>query len=89
MKAHEVDFQIRNLSMANTYKRAESILIEIKNYSGEFSEDQLSRICFAAITNEQIYKCYNCKPHLKVILKKHQAKIDKSMYEDVINKVNL
>ena len=75
MHPHEVEFQIRNLSRVHTFKGAESILIELKNYSGKLTEDQLSRLCFAAITNEQIYKCYNCKHHLKVILKKNEENI--------------
>ncbi len=46
MHPHEVEFQIRNLVQAGNYKRAESILIGLKNYSGELTKDQLSRICF-------------------------------------------
>ena len=87
MHPHEVEFQIRNLSRVHTFKGAESILIELKNYSGKLTEDQLSRLCFAAITNEQIYKCYNCKHHLKIILKKNEENIDEDQYAEVISKI--
>lgn len=88
MHPHEVEFQIRNLVRANNYRNAESILIELKNYNGNFTEDQLSRICFAALTNEQIYNCYNCKDHLKVLLKKNQDNIDESQYSKVLKKIS-
>ncbi len=88
MHPHEVEFQIRNLSMAGNYKRAESILIELKNYSGPISDDQLSRFYFAVITNEQVYKCYNCKAHIKVILAKYKDKLDKSQYDEIAEIIN-
>ena len=88
MHPHEVEIQIRKLVAVNSFKSAEVILIELKNYSGELSSDQLSRICFAAITNEQIYKCYNCKNHLKIIFKKNEGNLDKSQSEEVMKKFN-
>lgn len=88
MHPHEVEIRIRDLFAANNYKHAESILIELKNYSGDYSHDQLSRICFAAITNEQIYNCYHCKAHLKILLKKHEDKIDEAQYKEVLGKIN-
>ncbi len=88
MHPHEVEFQIRNLVRASNYRGAETILIELKNYSGKLTEDQLSRICFAALTNEQIYNCYNCKGHLMVLLKKNQDSIDKSQYDEVLKKIS-
>ncbi len=88
MHPHEVEFKIRDLFAANNFKRAESILIEFKNFSGEFTPDQLSRICFAAITNEQIYNCFYCKGHLKILLKKNEDKIDESQYMEVLEKIN-
>ena len=84
MHPHELEFKIRNLSMVNNYRAAERILIELKNYSGPISEDQISRFCFAVITNEQVYKCYNCKGHLKIIITKYRNLIDDSQYEDLL-----
>ena len=79
MHPHEVEFQIRNLSTAGNYKRAESILIELKNYSGPISENQLSRFYFAIITTG--YNCYNCKAHIiKIIL----SKLDKYQYDEIL-----
>lgn len=88
MHPHEVEFQIRNLVQASNYRYAESILIELKKYSGELTKNQLSRICFAALTNEQIYNCYICKDHLKVLLKKNQDNIDESQYNEVLEKIS-
>ena len=88
MYPHEVEFQIRNLSTASNYKRAESILIELKNYSGKLTDDQISRFYFAVITNEQIYKCYNCKSHLNVILHKYKDDMDKSQYGEILEIIN-
>ena len=79
-----MEFKIRNLSMVNNYRAAERILIELKNYSGPISEDQISRFCFAVITNEQVYKCYNCKGHLKIIINRYRNLIDDSQYEDIL-----
>ena len=88
MHPHEVDVRLSELNRANTYKRAESLLIEFKNYSGKLTEDQLSRLCFAAITNEQIYNCFHCKGHLKVILKKNEENMDEAQYKEVIEKID-
>ncbi|MBR0270507.1 MAG: hypothetical protein IJQ68_00710 [Methanobrevibacter sp.] len=88
MHPHEVDVKIRNLNRVNTFKGAESLLIELKNYSVKYTPDQMSRICFAAITNEQIYKCYNCKAHLKVILKKNEKNLDEAQYREVLSKID-
>ena len=88
MHPHEVEFQIRNLSMASNYKMAESILIELKNYSGKLSYDQILRFYFAVITNEQVYKCYNCKGHLNVILQKYKDDMDKSQYDEILEIIN-
>ncbi len=79
-----MEFKIRNLSMVNNYRVAERILIELKNYSGPISETQISRFCFAVITNEQVYKCYNCKGHLKIIITRYRNLIDDSQYEDIL-----
>ena len=79
-----MEFKIRNLSMVNNYRAAERILIELKNYSGPISETQISRFCFAVITNEQVYKCYNCKGHLKIIINRYRNLIDDSQYEDIL-----
>ena len=84
MHPHELELKIRNLSTVCNYRSAERILIEIKNYSGSISEDQISRFCFAVITNEQVYKCYNCKVHLKIIITKYKDIIDDSQYEGII-----
>jgi hypothetical protein len=88
MHPHEVDVRLSELNRANTYKRAELLLIEFKNYSGKLTEDQLSRLCFAAITNEQIYNCFHCKSHLKVILKKNEENLDESQYNEVMEKID-
>ncbi len=79
-----MEFKIRNLSMVNNYRVAERILIELKNYSGPISETQISRFCFAVITNEQVYNCYNCKGHLKIIITRYRNLIDDSQYEDIL-----
>ena len=63
---------------------AERILVELKNYSGPISENQISRFYFAVITNEQVYKCYNCKGHLKIIITKYSDFIDDSQYGDIL-----
>ena len=79
-----MEFKIRNLSMVNNYRAAERILIELKNYSSPISETQISRFCFAVITNEQVYKCYNCKGHLKIIITRYMNLIDDSQYGDIL-----
>ncbi|MBE6505456.1 MAG: hypothetical protein IJH63_09235 [Methanobrevibacter sp.] len=88
MHPHEVEFKIRNLSTVSNYRGAERILIELKNYSGPIDEDQLSRFCFAVITNEQVYNCYNCKGYLNIILNKYKDKIDESQYEEIEEIIN-
>ncbi|WP_407432794.1 hypothetical protein [Methanobrevibacter sp.] len=88
MHSHELEFKIRNLSTVNNYRGAERILIELKNYSGPISEDQISRFCFAVITNEQVYNCYNCKGYLKIIITKYRDLIDDSQYEDILEIIN-
>ena len=88
MHPHELEFKIRNLSMVHNYRAAERILIELKNYSGPISEDQISRFCFAVITNEQVYNCYNCKGHLKIIITKYKDLIDDSQYEEILEIIN-
>lgn len=84
----DVEYQIRNLSRVSSFKGAESILIELKNYSGSLTEDQLSRFYFAVIANEQVYKCYNCKGYLKIILNKFKDDMDKSQYEEIQEIIN-
>ena len=66
--------------MASNYKMQEIILIELKNYSGKLSDDQISRFYFEIITNEQIYKCYNCKGHLNVILQEYTDNMNMMKY---------
>lgn len=88
MHPHEVDVKLSELNRANNYKRAEYILIEFKNYSGKLTPDQASRLCFAALTNEQIYNCFHCKDHLKIILKKNEESLDEAQYKEVLEKID-
>ena len=83
----DIDSKIRRLATVDSYKGAESLLFTIEKYPEELDEEQLKIICFASMTNEQIYESYICKASLKIILEKNKDKIDDKLLNKVIKKI--
>lgn len=84
----DIDAIIRQLATIDSYKGAESLLFTIEKYPGELDEEQLKIICFASMTNEQIYESYICKTPLKIILEKNRDKINDKLLNKVREKIN-
>ena len=82
-----VDLKIKELYLAESYFEAKSLLDFILNHEESLSKDQLSMICGAAISNNQIYNCIICQDPLIKILSKHKEIIDDNLYQKVFNKI--
>lgn len=82
-----VDLKIKDLYTAKNFFEAKSLLDSILRHSQSLSKEQLTMICQASLTNNQIYNCGMCQGPLIKILSKNKELVDDKLYGEVFNKI--